>query len=208
VTDPDDVDALRAAIELHAARPGADQPSEEFIADLRGRLDEAVASADAAEAVEASPPRSGLTRRALVTGAGVAAAGAIGIAADRTLLEPRRDDTQATVEPDDGTWVRVAARAEVPAAGAVRFETPTTVGFVSSDGTDLVAVSGACTHQGCLLQNDPDAGRLDCPCHRTAFSYGGTVIFSQLAPQPVPLPRLSVRTAGDGVEVFLPNPPS
>jgi Rieske Fe-S protein len=197
-----DVDALRAAVELNAARPGADHPSDEFIDRLHDELAQTVPDAGA------STGRSRISRRALVTGAGVAAAGAVGIAADRTLLGPRRDDSQTTVQPDDGTWVRVAARTEVPDGGAVRFETPTTVGFVSSDGTDLVAVSGACTHQGCLLQDDARAGRLDCPCHRTAFGYTGDVLFSQLAPQPAPLPRISVRTAGDGVEVFLPNRPS
>jgi Rieske Fe-S protein len=204
VDDDEEVGALRAAIELNAARPGADQPSEEFVDRLRDEL------AATTGGVDADPsPRAGITRRAaLVAGAGVAAAGAIGIAADRTLLEPRRDEQQATVDPDDGTWVRVAARADVPDGGAVRFETATTIGFVSSDGSDLVAVTGACTHQGCLLQDDARAGRLDCPCHRTAFGYGGNVLFSQLTPQPVPLPRISVRTAGDGVEVFLPNQPS
>jgi cytochrome b6-f complex iron-sulfur subunit len=200
--EAEDVDALRAAIELNAARPGTGQPSDEFIHQLHDELAETLTRP------REQTGRRAITRRALVTGAGVAAAGVVGVAADRTLLVPRRDDAQTTVQPDDGSWVRVAAQTDVSHDGAVRFETPTTVGFVSADATGLVAVSGTCTHQGCLLQANGRAGRLDCPCHRTAFGYGGNVLFSQLAPQPVPLPRISVRGVGDDVEVFLPNPPS
>ena len=42
--DADDAAALRAAIELRAARPGADNPSEEFVTDLRRKV--AAAQAD------------------------------------------------------------------------------------------------------------------------------------------------------------------
>jgi Rieske Fe-S protein len=197
--DPIDVDALRAAIELNAARPAADLPSDDFVASLRRQLSE-----------EQKPPRTGVSRRALLTGAGAVAAGAIaagvvGVVADRTLLEPHHDDTQSALEPDRGTWVRVAGRSDLADSAAHQFETATAVGFVSQSNGKLIAVSGACTHQGCLLQANRAEGRLDCPCHRTSFDYSGDVLFSQLASMPAPLPRLSVRGQGDNVEVLLPE---
>jgi cytochrome b6-f complex iron-sulfur subunit len=85
-----------------------------------------------------------------------------------------------------------------------RFATATAVGFVSNDGGALAAVSGACTHQGCLLQLNQQAGRLDCPCHKTAFSTNGRLLFSQLSAAPAPLPGLQLRRTGDQIEVLLP----
>lgn len=197
--DPADVDALRAAIELNAARPAADLPSDEFVAGLRRRL-----------ADEDRSPEPAVSRRALLAGAGAVAAGVAGVVADRTLLEPRGAVSAhpAALTPNQGGWVHVASASDLAEGSTHRFETPAAVGFVSRKNTELVAVSGACTHQGCLLQPDQRAGRLDCPCHRTAFGYDGTLLFSQLTEQPAPLARMAVRTQGDSVEVFLPLPAS
>ena len=72
--EPDEVEALRAAIELRAARPGADQPEEEFVTGLRRRL-----AAASSEAADKSPSR--VPRRAVLAGAGGAvAAGLVGAA--------------------------------------------------------------------------------------------------------------------------------
>ena len=197
VDDPADVDALRAAIELNASRPAADLPSDAFVAGLRRRLEELD-----------EVPKPGVSRRALLAGAGAVAAGVVGVVADRTILESHGGAPHGTeLHPNRGTWVPVALVSEL-GTGARRFETSTAVGFVSRQKASFVAVSGACTHQGCLLQGDNQAGRLDCPCHRTSFGYDGTLLFSQLAEQPGPLPRMPVRTNGEHVEVFLPAPPT
>ena len=37
------------------------------------------------------------------------------------------------------------------------------------------ALSGVCTHLGCVLKPNIDSGSLDCPCHRTAFGLDGSV---------------------------------
>src|SRR5260370_25296245 len=57
--EPDEEEALRAAIDLRAARPGADLPEEEVLTDLRRRLAATAASG------EADASRRGLPRRAL-----------------------------------------------------------------------------------------------------------------------------------------------
>jgi cytochrome b6-f complex iron-sulfur subunit len=198
--DPDDLEAVRVAIGLRAARVAADLPSDEFVAALHHRLVE--------ERQPATPARS-LSRRALFAGAGAAAAAAAaGVVADRTLLSGQdtgQSNVAAELAPNDGQWVAVDAAAKLNQATAQRFATPSVVGFVSGQGDSLVAVSGTCTHLGCLLQPNPEAGRLDCPCHRTSFGYDGRVLFSQLDVPPAPLPRIGVRQRDGTVEVLVPR---
>ena len=199
IDDPDQVAALRAAVALRAARPGADLPSESFLTDLRQQLED----------VDRSPATrtSLVSRRRLLAGAGIAAAGVAGALVEREVLTSGSSSRgQVALEPDDGEWLAVATESEL-AGGAVKgFSAPALAGFVSQQTNgELLAVSGACTHLGCLLQANGDAGRLDCPCHHTAFEYTGQVLFSQLTPRPAPLPTLSVRRRNGSVEVFVPR---
>jgi cytochrome b6-f complex iron-sulfur subunit len=199
--EADEVDALRAAIELRAARPGADLPEEDFVTNLRRRI-------AAAQSEEAGPSPSRIGRRALLTGAAAAAAaGVVGAVAERTLTSTPRPVQAATGEivPDSGDWVPVAAASDVAGGQVKRFATATTVGFVAEHGGTLSAVSGACTHQGCLLRLNEAAGRLDCPCHRTAFGLDGRLMFSQLETLPAALPQIQVRSRDGQVEAFLPH---
>jgi Rieske Fe-S protein len=190
------------AIELKSAQPAADLPAEEFVAKLRREL-----------ADEGAPPaRRGMSRRAVLTSAGVAAsavaAGAVGVALDRTVLNAHSagGPHAATLDPVDGKWLGVATDADLVGGAPQRFATAGLVGFVTATGTDLVAVSAACTHEGCILQANDTAGRFDCPCHRTAFGHDGRLLFSQLSAAPAPLTRLQVRRRGGAVEVFVPRP--
>jgi len=155
-----------------------------------------------------------VSRRSLLASAGAVAAGAVaaaasGVAIDRTLLEPatgRGSQTAAELDPTDGQWMAVATQAELAAGTARRFDTPGVVGFVSGTDTGVVAVSAACTHLGCILKQNAQSGRLDCPCHRTAFGYDGKVLFSQLETPPVALTRIQVRQRDGSIEVFVPKP--
>ena len=199
--DPDEVEALRAAIELRAARPGADLPEEEFVTGLRRR----VAAASSGE-TDASPSR--VPRRAVLAGAaGAVAAGLVGAVAESALTSNPRPRLAATGEivPENGQWVPVAAVSDVAGGQVKRFATASTVGFVTERAGTLSAVSGACTHQGCLLQLNQAAGRLDCPCHRTAFGVDGRLMFSQLETLPSALPQIQVRSRDGQVEAFLPR---
>jgi nitrite reductase/ring-hydroxylating ferredoxin subunit len=196
---------VRAAIDLRAARPGADAPSEEFLAKLRREVSDTASGEDV-------PVGRGLPRRALLAGAAaVAAAGAAGAVLDHALNDPAPGSPGAappgtSVVPNDGAWVRVASSADLAAGDPHRFETANAVGFVTSREGDLRAVSGVCTHVGCFLKANAPAGRLDCPCHRTSFATDGQVLFSQLSQHPAPLPTYSVRSREDGaVEVFVPT---
>ena len=197
--DDEEADALRAAIELRSAGPAADLPRPEFVEGLRRRLGELDG--------EGAPTRVG--RRAFLTaagaGAGAVAAGVAGVVVDRTLLQPAHEPSASgTLEPASGAWLRVAGADEVTGR-TVSFATPNMVGFVTERAGDLVAVSGACSHQGCLLKLNAAEKRLDCPCHRTSFSSEGRVVFHQLPAAPPPLARLQVRRNGDAIEVLLPT---
>jgi Rieske Fe-S protein len=197
--DPADVDALRAAIELRAGRPGADQPDEPFITDLRRRIDTAVSGPS---------PSARIPRRALLAGAaGTVAAGLAGAVIDSHLrsTSPPAPAASGEIVPDDGQWVPVASLADLAGGKVKRFATATTVGFVTTSGAEVAAVSGVCTHQGCLLRLNEAAGRLDCPCHRTAFGIDGKLLFNQLQTPPAPLPQIQVRTSDGQVEAFLPR---
>jgi Rieske Fe-S protein len=199
--DPEEVDALRAAIELRAARPGADVPEEEFVTNLRRRL-----ATDSAQGSAASPSR--FHRRALLAGAaGAVAAGVVGAVTENAFSakSPPRNVATGEIVPVDGQWVPVGLAAEVSGGQVKRFATATTVGFVSEHEGTLSAVSGACTHQGCLLQLNQAAARLDCPCHRTAFGVDGKLMFSQLETLPAALPQIQVRSRDGRVEAFLPR---
>lgn len=199
VEDPDDVEALRAAIALRAGRPAADLPGDDFLTALHERLRE-----------EQQPPttRRGVSRRALIAAGGVAAAAAAGVAVDRNLLSQSAGKSPSSVAadlaPNEGAWVPVSSVSDVEAAPQ-RFTTASVVGFVTEQQGSLLAVSGACTHLGCLLKANSPAGRLDCPCHRTSFGFDGRVLFSQLDTAPAPLPRIQARKRAGTVEVFVPG---
>jgi cytochrome b6-f complex iron-sulfur subunit len=202
--NPDDAEALRAAIALRGARPGADLPRESFLSDLREQL------RDVERPSTGSKPGR-VSRRNLLAGAGVAAAsvaaGVAGAVIDREALRPGSSHHgQVAVQPEQGHWLAVATESELAGGGAKGFVSPGVRGFVSEGaGGELIAVSGVCTHLGCLLQANGEAGRLDCPCHRTAFGLKGEVLFSQLASRPDPLPRLQARRRDGAVEVFVPR---
>jgi nitrite reductase/ring-hydroxylating ferredoxin subunit len=201
--DAEDLDAMRAAIELRALQPGATLPSPDFIAGLHRRL--AAQHADAIEAPEvASAPR--FTRRRLIEGLATAAAAATaGILLDQELLTSTGGAPRALgrpIIPDTGSWRAVTSSAELASAKVVPFSTSSTVGFVVDHGADITAVSGVCTHQGCALRHNASEGRLDCPCHRTSFSLQGEVLDQQFAEPLPPLPHLPVRHRDGNVEVF------
>ena len=189
---PDELAAMKAAVELRASRPGADLPDPAFVDRLGRRL---------REDLTGEPRRRALTRRRLLLSAGTAAAAAVaggvaGAAGDRLLgaAGPRE------LVPEGATWQPVMAVAAVPAGRAVRFSTGAVEGFVVNHRGRYLALSAVCTHLGCLLQEGD--GRLNCPCHRTTFGLDGAVVEHELSRGPASLPSLRTRVRAGHVEVF------
>ena len=208
-----DVQDLRTAITLRAARPGSGAPREEFVTDLHRRL---AAGQTGGDAAGGQVRTIGGTRRRFVQGAAIAAAAAaVGVAVDRTLITGGQDGTgddqqsapaTQTLTPSVGDWRTVAASEELP-DGAVRaFDLTSVVGFVQRTDGVVQAVSGTCTHLGCRLMLDAAARRLNCPCHRTAFAVDGELLTHELPVAPAPLPHIATREINGAVQVYAPPP--
>ncbi|OBF86010.1 (2Fe-2S)-binding protein [Mycobacterium sp. 852002-51163_SCH5372311] len=206
---PDDFEAaqIRTAIELRAARPGGDAPSEEFLADLHRRLAEQMSGTPSP-----SSPKQNTTRRQVIVGTSAAAAAAVAaVSVDRLVTDEQPTESPSAggqLTPNDGRWVRVAASSDVPDALMHPFDLGTVSGFVRRVGGKVEAVSGVCTHQGCRLWFDAPQDRLRCPCHTTSFAPGGQVLSHQLPIAPKPLPTLMVRETNGIIEVFAPAEPA
>jgi cytochrome b6-f complex iron-sulfur subunit len=196
--DQDEAAQVRAAIELRAARPGSDAPSEAFVAGLHRRL--------AAE-LEAPAPKPAPTRRRVVQAASVAAAAVVGATTGATvdhIVAAPAADGGGLLSPNVGTWHTVAASADLTEGTVVPFDVGTVNGFVQRTGGRLTAVSGVCTHLGCRLALDRAARELTCPCHNAAFTVTGQLVRHQLRAAPPPLPRIAVREQAGSVQIFAP----
>ena len=203
--DADDVDAMRAAIELNSAQPDAAEPRADFVDDLHRRLADQMNENDATADLDAAR----LSRRRLLGGIGAAAATAaaaavVGGVVDREVLNPSSPPSVPTAQelvPDEGSWEPVIAAANLGDGQVARFSTASTVGFVVNDNGNLSAISGVCTHQGCLLRHNEAQGRLDCPCHRASFSLQGDVVRQQFRQPLPPLPHIQVRESNGQIEI-------
>jgi cytochrome b6-f complex iron-sulfur subunit len=203
---PDDFEAaqMRTAIELQAARPGADEPRPEFLANLQSRL---AAQMDDQSESSTSPTWLHANRRQVIVGTSAAATAAVAaVAVDRLIGSGTTDDTEVAQElvPTDGSWQRVASSADVTEGAMHPFDLGSVVGFVQRVDGRAEGISGICTHQGCRLWFDGPDDRLRCPCHSTSFSKEGQVLTHQLPVAPNPLPKLEVREMNGAVEVFAP----
>ena len=203
--DPDDVDAMRAAIELNHAEPGAALPDADFVSDLHRRLADQLEEADATVGLASAR----LSRRRVIGGIGAAAAAAAAAAVGGAVVERELLDSGSSpsvpraqeLVPDEGAWQPVLAATRLGNGQVARFATVSTIGFVVNDNGNLSAISGVCTHQGCLLRLNEAAGRLDCPCHRASFSLAGDVLHQQFRQPLPPLPHIQVRENNGQIEV-------
>src|SRR5579859_98965 len=138
--------------------------------------------------------------------AGVAAGTAVaGAAIDHGLTgliaAPAAD---STLTPQPGTWLTVAASADLPDGTVRPFSAGAISGFLERVNGRARAVSGICTHQGCKLALAGQPARLVCPCHGAAFALDGAVLTHRLPGSLSPLPRLAVRETGGTVQVYAP----
>jgi nitrite reductase/ring-hydroxylating ferredoxin subunit len=200
--EPDEAEAIQAAAALRAARPGADLPSPEFVAQLERRL--------ARESGGGAGGTGTLSRRRLLAAAGASAAAAVaaGIAVDRLAAQPaspaRTVDTagggpgQDALDVKDPQWVPVIAASAVADGQAVRFSAAAVEGFVVNSGGQFDALSAVCTHMGCILKFNADTRHLDCPCHGAAFDLEGAPVRSEYLKS---LARVQSRVRDGMVEV-------
>jgi nitrite reductase/ring-hydroxylating ferredoxin subunit len=189
----EEADVLRAAIEMRMATPDAGLPDPRFVESLRQRV---------ARETQGQVPHAGrITRRALLASGGLAAAtAAAGVVVGERLSGGPPGEQQLV--PDAAAWIPVANLADVPPGSAMPFSTPAVRGFLVNSGGQITALSGVCTHLGCMLRLDTAQRRLDCPCHRAAFAFDGSVVFHSIPQGLPPLPQISARVREGTIEVL------
>jgi Rieske Fe-S protein len=190
----DDAEAMRLAARLHAAHPGAADPSPAFVDSLARRLRQ-----DPADERVPMPER-----RRFLAAAGVAAAAGIGAGVGIEHLRAGVSaPSQPTLAPTDGRWVEVARMSELQLGTVKRFSANGIEGFVLNNNGHVSALSAVCTDQGCILQADASGRKLNCPCHYAQFNLDGSPKPGSYHPV-TPLPVIQVRANGDAVEALLP----
>jgi Rieske Fe-S protein len=233
----EDADAYHMAAFLRAAAPGASEPDPHFVANLQTRLSAEITgrnigSASSSSSEDETPPqpspsragagqrtkparpaRSTVTRRMLLgAGLGTAAAAALGVAAGiefERLTNPAGPDTtkEELIPGDSGAWVPVAAVASIPIGQVKRFETDFVIGFIRHTSTGFSALSGTCTHMGCLLLWNASDRTFDCPCHGGRFTeQGNSAQDSPFTYKPLPPIRTKVENGQVSVYVIPPQP--
>jgi cytochrome b6-f complex iron-sulfur subunit len=193
---PQELEAIRVAIQLRAARPGSGRPDPAFLERLGRKL--------RAE-FEVEQGRSPVTRRGILRTAAVAAGALVaGGAADRLAQGIVASTASQHLVPDIGSWRAVAAASMLPAGEAILFSTEEVHGILVNEAGTVHALSGVCTHLGCLLTINAQARRFDCPCHDLAFSWNGSVVHYRLQSRPAALPEIPSRMRDGMIEVLLP----
>jgi cytochrome b6-f complex iron-sulfur subunit len=196
----DEAEAMAAAAGLVAARAGADLPDKAALDRIHQRL---------SRRLDESPRVEGrFTRRAWLQTFGTAAAAAVvGVALDEVLTRQGSTVPVATgptvLTPDGGQWRAVAAVTQLPEGHAILVSTGSVDAVVVNDGGQISALSGICTHLGCRLQPDEADKRLSCPCHQTAFSWSGKVLYYRLKAAPPDLPSIQSRVRDGQIELFV-----
>jgi Rieske Fe-S protein len=126
--------------------------------------------------------------RYLVVGAGVMAAGNLGLAVWTQLRTINEGEPRPIVAldavPVGETYLFRYPSAEDPAI------------LLRVDEAEVVAFSQKCTHLGCVIFFQPDENRWHCPCHEGNFATRSGAVLS--GPPPRPLGRIDVEVRDDG----------
>ena len=127
--------------------------------------------------------------RFLVAGAGVMAAGNVGLAVWTQLRSINAGKARPIVPLAD---VEVGGTHLFHYPGA---DDPAVLLRVTDD--EVVAFSQKCTHLGCVVYFEAEEDRWHCPCHEGSFDTRTGAVLS--GPPPRPLGRIDVEVRGDEV---------
>ncbi len=220
----------RMATLFHAATPGVGEPDPEFATQLQTRLEGELQDAQhdrrtpRAQFPASSKRKRSVSRRVLLTGgAAVAASMTVGAGAEYMAgrMMQRNADSAIVIKVAQPTdWFAVTSVAEM-GNSAVKFRVETLAGAnlltgyvlrcegANADGKqgELVAVSAACTHKGCIVDWSGGDRRFHCPCHGGVFMQDGTTDKGASALNYIePLPALDVNVDKNGlIHVRIPD---
>ncbi len=161
-------------------------------------------SAPSVDTADDASPATGLSRRSVVAGVGVAAGvgllaacggGSTATAPGTPAAAPPAADDSDSSDSSAASADALATATEIPVGGGKVFADKDVVVTQPTPG-DFKAFSATCTHQGCKVNKVVD-GTIDCPCHGSKFSIeDGSV---QAGPAKAPLKETKVKVDGDNV---------
>ena len=126
-----------------------------------------------------APGCGGCSRRELLQGLGVAAVGALVVAAG-CGQQGSSLSTATSSSCGSGECIDLTDAANQPltsAGGAMLIDMAgDTIMVVRASDTQVVAVSAICTHAGCSMDYAAGQKVLDCPCHGSQFATDGSVL--------------------------------
>jgi Rieske Fe-S protein len=169
-------------------------------------------SAPSVDRPDDAAPATGLSRRSVVAGVGVAAG--VGLlaacgggstatapgtpaAAPPAAAEPSADPDSSDASSDSSGTSQdaLASTSEIPVGGGKVFADKDVVVTQPTSG-DFKAFSATCTHQGCKVNKVVD-GTIACPCHGSKFAIADGSV--KAGPAKKPLPAKSVSVDGDSI---------
>ena len=152
--------------------------------------------AAAPESPASESPAPGLSRRAVVAGAGgVAAAGLLsacggGSVATAPAPTAAPEPAPASAAPAAPSGTALTSTSDVPVGGGTVFADKNVVVTQPTAG-DFKAFSATCTHQGCKVKSVAD-GNIVCPCHGSKFAIADGSVTNGPAKSPLPEKTISV----------------
>ncbi len=232
---PEQARVYRMAALFRSASPEAAEPRPEFAAELQAKLEQALHQPTGTPATQntqniAQKPQNTrklhyVSRRALFAGSAAAVAASLAIGAGVDRLIEQSSNTNQPANPNNGVaadtpliaanvttiWHPAATLAQL-AEGAVLFVTGSIVGYVVRDNSNqgqIIAMSAACTHMGCIVNWEGRQRKFYCPCHGGVFTENGGV--DQTADYAGvkylrPLPQLQTKIEHGKVYVEVPAP--
>jgi len=159
--------------------------------------------AAAPESPASESPAPGLSRRAVVAGAGgVAAAGLLTACgggsvatAPAPTVAPQPAPSAAPAAPSASSGTALTSTSDVPVGGGTVFADKDVVVTQPTAG-DFKAFSATCTHQGCKVKSVAD-GNIVCPCHGSKFAIADGSVTN--GPAKSPLPEKTISVDGDSI---------
>lgn len=228
---PTQARVYRMAALFRAASPEASEPRPEFAEALQARLEQELQQPVVApqspekQGKQKQPSRFSRRRALFAGGAAVAASLALGVGIDRVIEQSGSNGTKGSTSstlntPLIGAGIPTIWHAVTPVAnlgsGAVPFNAGAVIGYVIRDTSDpnkeeIIAMSAACTHMGCIVNWEDSDRKFYCPCHGGTFTeYGGvdTSSGSWGSLYLRSLPRLNTKVENGTIYVEVPAPAS
>ncbi|MEO8970099.1 MAG: ubiquinol-cytochrome c reductase iron-sulfur subunit, partial [Ktedonobacteraceae bacterium] len=229
---PTQARVYRMAALFRSASPEASEPRPEFAEALQTRLEQELQQPvvtpqlSGKQGKQKQPPRFSRRRALFAGGAAVAASLALGAGVDRIIGQSSNSGASTGTSTTKDTpliaagvptiWHPVTTLAKL-GNGAVPFNANAIVGYVIRDNSDssvsnngeIIAMSAACTHMGCIVNWEDTDRKFLCPCHGGTFTASGAIDTSTGSwgvRYLRPLPRLNTKVENDTIYVEVPAP--